>query len=67
MQLISEEKAVRNDTEQELKEFNAQSLTTPPKKGGQLVSLKPASKKAFDLMGDDKVELSTENEFLKNE
>ena len=26
----------------------------------------PAIKKAFDLMGDDTVELSTENESLKN-
>ena len=26
----------------------------------------PAVNKAFDLMGDDIVDLSTENEFLKN-
>ena len=37
------------------------------KKGEQLVSMMPAIKKAFNLMGDDMVELSVENEFLKNQ
>ena len=66
MQIFSNEKRVRNDTIQDLKEFNQQSLTTQAKKGEQLVSMMPAIKKAFNLMGDDKVELSTENEALKN-
>ena len=65
LQLISIDKTVRNDTVQDLKEFNSQSLTTPAKKGEQLVSMMPAVKKAFNLMGDDIVELSTENDALK--
>ena len=66
MQVISNDKTVRNDTIQDLKEFNSQSLTTQAKKGEQLVSIMPAIKKAFDLLGDDIVDLHTENESLKN-
>ena len=67
MQIISTDKTVRNDTIQDLKEFNQQSLMTQTKKGEQLVSMMPAIKKAFNLMGDDIVELGVENEFLKNQ
>ena len=66
MQIISNDKTVRNDTIQYLKDFNQQSLTTQAKKGEQLVSMMPAIKKAFNLMGDDIVELSTENDALKS-
>ena len=66
MQIISTDKTVRNDTIEHLKEFNSQSLTTQAKKGEQLVSMMPAIKKAFNLLGDDIVELSTENVALKN-
>ena len=66
MQIIYTDKTVRNDTIQDLKKFNSQSLTTQAKKGEHLVSLMPAFKKAFNLMGDDIVELSTENDALKN-
>ena len=66
MQIISTDQAVRNDTVQDLKKFNSQSLTTQAKKGEQLVSMMPAIKKAFNLLGDDIVELSTENDALKN-
>ena len=65
MQIISTDKTVRNDTIQDLKEFNSQSLITQSKKGEQLVSMMPAIKKAFNLLGDDIVELSTENDTLK--
>ena len=65
MQIISNDKTVRNDTIQDLKEFNQQSLTTQAKKGEQLVSMMPAIEKAFNLMGDDIVELNVENESLK--
>ena len=67
MQIISNDKTVRNDTIKDIKEFNQQSLTTQAKKGEQLVSMMPAIKKAFNLMGDDIVELSVENESLKNQ
>ena len=67
MQIISIDKNVRSNTVQDLKEFNSQSLSTQVKKGEQLVSMKPPTKKCFDLMGDDIVELSTENTSLKNE
>ena len=66
MQLSSNDKTVRNDTIQDLKEFNQQSLTTQAKKGEQLVSMMPAIKKAFNLLGDDIVDLSAENDTLKN-
>ena len=36
------------------------------KKGEQLVSMMPAIKKAFNLMGDDIVEISTKNDALKS-
>ena len=53
MQIISNDETVRNDTLQDLKDFNNQSLTTQAKRGAQLVSMMPAIKKAFNLMGDD--------------
>ena len=67
MQIISNDKTVRNDTIKDLKEFSQQSLTTQAKKGEHLVSMLPAIKKAFNLMGDDIVDLSVENESLKNQ
>ena len=66
MQFIPYDKTVRNDTVQDLKEFNSQSLATQAKKGEQLVSMMPAIKKAFNLLGDDIVELSTENDAVRN-
>ena len=65
MQVISNDKTVRNDTIEELKDFNSKSLATQAKKGEQLVSMMPAIKKAFNLLGDDIVELSTEIDALK--
>ena len=67
MQIISSDKTVRIDTVKDLKEFNSQSLATQAKKGEQLVSMMPAIKEAFDLLGDDIVDLSTENDALKSE
>ena len=67
MQIISNDKTVRNDTVQDLKEFNSQSLSTQAKKGEQLVSMMPTIKKTFNFLRDDIVELSTENDALKNE
>ena len=66
MQIISNDKTVRSDTVQDLKDFNSQPLTTQDKKGKQLVSMMPAIKKAFNLMGDYIVDLLTENDALKN-
>ena len=65
MRFISDDKIVGSNTVCELKKFNSQSLTTQVKKGEQLVSMMPAIKNVFDLMGHDMVELSTENEPLK--
>ena len=53
MQIISNDKTVRNDTKQDLKDFNSQRLTTQAKKGEQLVSMMPAIKKTFNLTGDE--------------
>ena len=66
MQFISNDKTVRNDTIQDLKEFNSQSLSTRAVKREQLVSMVPAVRKVFNLLGDDIVDLSTENDVLKN-
>ena len=65
MQVISNDKTVRNDTIQDLKEFNPQSSKTQAEKGEQLVSMMPAIEESFNLLGDDIVELSTENDALK--
>ena len=67
MQLISTDQTIRNDTMQDLRHFNEQSLSTQAKKGEQLTSMMPAIKKAFNLLGDDIIELSTENDVLKNQ
>ena len=66
MQIIFTNKTVRDDTVEDLEEFNSQPLATQAKKGEQLVSLMPASKKPFDLMGDDIVDLSTGDDALKS-
>ena len=47
MQVISNDKTVRSDTVEELKEFNNQSLATRAKKAEQLVRMMPAIKKSF--------------------
>ena len=65
--IISKDKTVSNDFIQDLKEFNHWPITTQAKKGEQLVSMMPAIKKSFNLMGDDIVELSVERESLKNQ
>ena len=67
MQIIANVKTVRINAVRDLKDLNAQSLSTQVKKGEQLVSMMPAMKKAFNLMGDDIVELGTESDALKNE
>ena len=67
MQLISTDQTVRNAPIQDLKDFNQQSLSTQAKKGEQLTSMMPAIKKAFNVLGDDIIELSTENDVLKNQ
>ena len=67
MQIISNDKTVRNDIIKDLKYFNQQSLTTQAMKREQLVSMMPAIEKAFNLLGDDIVDLSTENDAVKNQ
>ena len=65
MQIGSTNQKVRNNTIQDLKDFNQQSLSTRAKTGEMLVSMMPAIKEAFTLMGKDIVDLSTENDALK--
>ena len=67
MQLISSDQTVRNNTIQDSKDFNQQSLSTQAKKGELLTSMTPAIKKAFNVLGDDIIELSVENGALKNQ
>ena len=66
MQLSSTDQTVRNDAIQDLNEFKQQSLSTQAKKGEQLTAMIPAIRKAFNLLGDDIVDLSAENDTLKN-
>ena len=66
IQLIANDKTVTSDTVQDLNDFNSQSLSAQAEKGEQLISMMPAIKKAFNLLCDDIVELSTENDALKN-
>ena len=66
IQKIANDKTVRSDKVQDIKDFNSQSLSTQVKKGEQLLFLMPAVKKAFNFLGDDMVEISTENDALKN-
>ena len=61
MQIISTDKTVKSDTIEDLKDFNSHSLSTGAKKGEQIVSMMPAFKKDFILLGDDMVELQTEH------
>ena len=49
MQIFSSYQTVRNDTIQDLKEFNSQSLSIQAKRGEQLTSMMPTIKKAFNL------------------
>ena len=67
MQLGSSEQSVRKDTIKDLNDFNQQSLSTQAKKGKQLVSMMLSIKKTFNLLGDDIIELSVENDALKNQ
>ena len=66
IQRISPDKTVTNGTIQDLKDVNNQSLSAQAKKGEQLVSMMPAIKKAFNLLGDDIVELPTKKDALKS-
>ena len=66
MQISSSDKTLRSETVNDLQDFNSQSLATQAKKAEQLVSMMPATKKAFNLLGDDIVEISTKNDALKN-
>ena len=65
MQIGSTNQKFRNNTIQDLKDFNQQSLSTRAKKGEMLVGMMPAIKETFTLMGIDIVDLSTENDALK--
>ena len=64
-QIISNNKRVRNDTMVDLKEFNNQPLATQGMKGELLVFLMPAIKEAFSLLGDNFIEVSTQNDASK--
>ena len=66
MKFICNDKTVKNKTVQGFKDFNSQFLATQVKEGEQLISMMTAITKTSDLMGNDIVELCTENENLKN-
>ena len=65
-QIFANDKTVRSNSVHDLIEFNNQCLATQAKKSEQLVNLMPAIKEALITLGDDIVELSTENDALKN-
>ena len=45
MEIFSNDRTIRSETIQDLKDFNSQSLSTQAKKGVQIVSMMPAIKK----------------------
>ena len=65
MEIISNDQTI-SETVKDLKDFNSQSSSTQAKKREQIVSMMPAIKKAFNLLGDDINELYKENDALKN-
>ena len=67
MQLISSDQTARDNTIQDLNDFNQQSLSTQAKKGEQFTSMMPAIKKAFNVLADDIIDLSFENDTLKSQ
>ena len=67
MQQISKDKGVGGNTIQDSNLFNSKSLATQAKKLEHSVPMMISIKKAFDAMGDDRFELSVENESLKLE
>ena len=66
MELFSNDKTVRSNTPEYLKKFNSQSLATQAKNGEQLNCLMPVVKKAFNFLVVDMLELSTDNDAIKN-
>ena len=65
IKLPSNDKTIGSNTVQHSKAFNSKSPATRAKKGEQLVSMMPAIKKDFALMGDGIVELFSEKEKLR--
>ena len=65
MQINSNDETVKSLSLKDLKSFNSQSIAAQAKKGEQLAPTMPAMKKALVILGDDIVELSTENRTLK--
>ena len=63
VQIISNDKSVRSNSLQDLKDFNSQSLATQAKRGEQPLSMMPATEKPLDLMADDLIDSSTKNFF----
>ena len=64
---VFKDQTVKSNTTQGLKDRNTQSLSTQAKKAEQLVAMMQLIRKALALLGDDIVELPTENEMLKVE
>ena len=66
LHFVSIDKTVRSNRVQGLKHFNSQSLASQVgKKREILVSMVPGNNNAFDLLIDDKLELSTKTESSK--
>ena len=65
MLLISNVKTVRSFTVKDLKDFDSQTPATQVERGEHLASMMPSIEKAFEIMCDDIVELSTESKTLK--
>ena len=66
IQLASNDKTVREETIQDLKNFESQSSMTQAKTGERLLAFLPAIEKRFITLGDEVMELKTEIFILKN-
>ena len=56
MQIISNDQVVRSNRVQDFKKIKSQCLSTQAEKGEHLVSMMPATKNSFDILGDNTVE-----------
>ena len=65
LQFISNDETLRSKTIKDSEDSNSHSLYTQAQKREQLVAMMPSIKKAFNLLRDDLVELSTGNEALR--
>ena len=64
--LASFDKIITEGTLRELKDYKSQSFLTQSKRGEALAAMLLASEKQFNIMGNEIIELHTEENVIKN-